>query len=149
MNTLENYLDCQPINDTNIDNGKISGNIMLNRNYNISSCANPNYNKYASNILASDDYTDKELDSSTTVNGFAILYSILIGFIITLFVVSISLKNTNYTGMKKTIVAAVIFSVCISIIYGSCLYFLTSKNTRKIVKQDLNTYSKPTNTIKS
>ena len=76
MNALEQYMDCQPINDNNIDNGKISGNIMLNQNYNISNCANPNYNKYESNILSSDDYTHKELNSSTTVNGFAILYSV-------------------------------------------------------------------------
>ena len=149
MNTLENYLDCQPINDTNIDTGKISGNIMLNQNYNISSCVNPNYNKYDSNIFVDTDYTHNELGTSTTVNGFAILYSILIGFIISLLVVSMWLKNSNYSERKKTILAVVIFSVCVSIIYGSSLYFLTSKNTRNIVKHDLNKYSKPINKIKS
>ena len=149
MNALENYLDCQPVNDNNIDNGQISGNVMLNQNYNISSCANPNYNNYESNVFSPDDYTHKELNTSNTVNGFAILYSILIGIIITLLIVSISLKNTIYNGWKKTIISAVIFSVCASIIYSISLYFLTSKNKREIVKQDLNITFTPKNKIKS
>lgn len=149
MNALEQYLDCQPINDKNIDNGKISGNIMLNQNYSISSCANPNYNKYESNNFTSDDYTYKELNTSTSVNSFAVIYSILIGLVITTLIISISLKNINYTGRKKLIIAAIIFSVCVSIIYGVSLYFLTSKNKREIVKQDLNITSEHKNKIKS
>jgi hypothetical protein len=149
MNALEQYLDCQPVNDNNIDNGKIDGNIMLNQNYSISNCANPNYNKYDSNNLSSDDYTHKELDTSTSVNGFAVIYSILIGLIITTIIISLSLKNTNYVGHKKVIISVVIFIVCVSIIYGITLYFITSKNKREIVNQDLNITFEPKNKIKS
>jgi len=137
MNALENYLDCQPINDNNIDNGKVKGNILLNQNYNISSCANANYNSYDANILSSDDYTYKELNTSTVVNGFAVLYAILIGLIMTLLIVSIFLKSVTYPDSKKVIIGAVIFAVSVSIVYGVCLYFLTSANTRQIVKHDL------------
>ena len=150
MNALENYLDCQPINDTNIDNGKVKGNILLNQNYNISSCVNPNYNSYDANILSSDDYTNKELNTSTAVNGFAVLYAILIGLIMTVLIVSIFLKGVTYTGYKRVIVGAVIFVVCVSIVYGVCLYFLTSNDRRQIVKQDLTKYPDQTgNKIKS
>ena len=110
---------------------------------------NPNYNKYDSNNLSSDDYTHKELDTSTSVNGFAVIYSILIGLIITTIIISLSLKNTNYVGHKKVIISVVIFIVCVSIIYGITLYFITSKNKREIVKQDLNITFEPKNKIKS
>jgi hypothetical protein len=149
MNALENYLDCQPINDNNIDNGKVPGNIMINENYNISSCATPNYNSYNANIFSKDDYKYNEINTPTTINGFAVLYAILIGLIMTLLIVSIFLKGVNYTGYKKTIVCAVIFAVCVSIVYGVCLYFLTSSNTRQIVKQDLANSQSNTNKIKS
>ena len=150
MNAMENYLDCQPINDNNIDNGNVKGNILLSQNYSISNCANPNYNSYDANILSTDDYTNKELNTSTTVNSFAVLYAILIGLIMTMLIVTIFLKGLNYTGYKKVVVGAVIFATCVSIVYGVCLYFLTSAGRRQIVKQDLAKFSGPSgNKIKS
>lgn len=142
MNALENYLDCQPINDNNIDNGKVKGNILLNQNYSISSCANPSYNNYDANILSNDDYTNKELQKSTAVNSFAVIYAILIGLIISLMIVMIFLRGDNFTGYKKVIIGAVIFAICVSIVYSVCLYFLTSTNKRQVVKQDLAKYTK-------
>ena len=94
-------------------------------------------------------YTYNDINTPTTVNGFAVLYAILIGLIMTLLIVSIFLKGVNYTGYKKAVIGAVVFTVCVSIIYGVCLYFLTSNYTRLIVKQDLSKSQTNTNKIKS
>jgi hypothetical protein len=136
MKNLENYLDCQPVNDMNIDNGKIKGNIILNENYNIKSCANPNYNNYEANILTEKDYTNQELHSSTAINAYAILYALVIGLIFTLFFVNVVINMNVFSSYKKLIVGLITFLVTISIIYITCIYFLTSNYTRDIAKID-------------
>jgi len=136
MNSLEEYLDCQPINDKNIDNGKITGNILLNENYAIDSCANPQYKSYKANHFTESNYTHKELNSSTSVNGYAVLYAILIGLFITIMFVTV-IVDTIVDNKKKIIIGTIIFTITVAITYGVCLYFLTSNYRRQIVARDL------------
>ena len=135
MNSLEEYLDCQPINDKNIDNGKITGNILLNPNYDIHSCVNPDYKGYKATRFTESNYTHKELNSSTSVNGYAVLYAILIGLFITIIFVTVIVDKIEQTYRK--IIAPIIFTITVAITYGVCLYFLTSNYRRQIVARDL------------
>ena len=144
MNSLEEYLDCQPINDKNIDNGKITGNILLNENYAIDSCANPDYKSYKANIFTESNYTLKELNSSTSVNSYAVLYSILIGLFISIIFVT-AIIDKILTNNRKIIIGSVIFTVTVAITYSVCLYFLTSNYRRQIVGRDLDKTSSDKN----
>ena len=136
MKNLENYLDCQPINDMNIDDGKIKGNILLEQNYSISSCADPEYNSYKSNILKSKDYTNKELYTSTAINNYAILYAVLIGLFITLFFVNIVINVRTFTRYNKLMIGFITFIISLTTIYTVCIYSLTSNYSSEIVVQD-------------
>ena len=138
MKNLENYLDCQPINDMNIDDGKIKGNILLNQNYSISSCANPQHNTYEANRLSTKDYTNEELYTSTAINNYAILYAILIGLFITLFFVNIVINIRDYSRYNKILIGTVTFLVSITTIYTICIYSLTSNYSRDIIIKDNN-----------
>jgi hypothetical protein len=141
MKNLENYLDCQPINDMNIDDGKIKGNILLNQNYSISSCANPGYNSYKSTMLTTKDYTNQELYTSTAINNYAILYAVLIGLFITLFFVNIVINIRDFSRYKKIMIGFITFVISLTTIYTICIYSLTSNYSREIVKQDSITHS--------
>ena len=136
MRNLEKYLDCQPINDLNIDDGKVKGNILINDNYNINNCVDPNYNSYERNILERKDYTNNELYTSSAVNIYAILYAITIGLLFTLIFVNIIINVQFITKYRKIMIGTITFMVTLSTIYSFSIYFISNSKKRIIHKID-------------
>jgi hypothetical protein len=136
MRNLEKYLDCQPINDLNIDDGKVKGNILINDNYNINNCVDPNYNSYERNILERKDYTNNELYTSSAVNIYAILYAITIGLLFTLMFVNIIINVQFITKYRKIMIGTITFMVTLSTIYSFSIYFISNSKKRIIHKID-------------